>query len=157
MSKVNLEANKTTFSHLSEILNYLPHLSNEKDKKVHLENLIVQLQELKQTAYCYIAEIQANEKKGFGLEELMSSHNLFGIRETGKLLNIGQNKLVEHLLNEKILYRDANQKLQTYQHSINQKLICVVLSKPKVTAKGERLFSQIKLTPKLLSKIACSL
>lgn len=88
-----------------------------------------------------------------GLDRISNSTNLFGIREASKLLKIGQKRLVHLLLDQSILYRDFDGKLQSYQKSIDHGLVKVVTTAPVETQSGDKVFAQIKLTNKLITRL----
>ncbi|WP_180131308.1 phage antirepressor KilAC domain-containing protein [Acinetobacter sp. YH12072] len=94
------------------------------------------------------------EPKAKGLDRIADCTNVLGIRESAKVLKIGQNQLVQYLLDHKVVYRDQYGKIQAYQKSIDQKLIHVVTSAPRLTESGEKVFTQVKLTQKLITRIA---
>ena len=77
------------------------------------------------------------------LEKLAKSMNL----------NIIVHGDIRHLEN-KVVYRDQYSKIQAYQKSIDQKLVHVVTSAPRLTESGEKVFTQVKLTQKLITRIA---
>jgi len=62
--------------------------------------------------------------------------------------------LVQYLLDHKVVYRDQHGKIQAYQKSVDQKLIHVVTSAPRLFESGEKVFTQVKLTQKLITRIA---
>lgn len=94
------------------------------------------------------------EPKAKGLDRIADCTNVLGIRESAKILKIGQNQLVQYLLDHKVVYRDQYGKIQAYQKSIDQKLIHVVTSAPRLFESGEKVFTQVKLTQKLITRIA---
>ena len=94
------------------------------------------------------------EPKAKGLDRIADCTNVLGIRESAKVLKVGQNQLVQYLLDHKVVYRDQHGKLQAYQKSVDQKLIHVVTSAPRLTESGEKVFTQVKLTQKLITRIA---
>ena len=94
------------------------------------------------------------EPKAKGLDRIADCTNVLGIRESAKVLKIGQNQLVQYLLDHKVVYRDQYGKIQAYQKSIDQKLIHVVTSAPRLFESGEKVFTQVKLTQKLITRIA---
>ena len=79
---------------------------------------------------------------------------LISMREAAKELQIGQNKLTQYLLDHKVVYRDQSSKIQAYQKSIDSKLVRVVTSAPRMFETGEKVFTQVKLTQKLITRIA---
>ena len=94
------------------------------------------------------------EPKAKGLDRIADCTNVLGIRESAKVLKVGQNKLVQYLLDHKVVYRDQHGKIQAYQKSVDQKLIHVVTSAPRLFESGEKVFTQVKLTQKLITRIA---
>lgn len=94
------------------------------------------------------------EPKAKGLDRIADCTNVLGIRESAKVLKIGQNLLVQYLIDHKVIYRDQFGKIQAYQKSVDQKLIHVVTSAPRLTDSGEKVFTQVKLTQKLITRIA---
>lgn len=94
------------------------------------------------------------EPKAKGLDRIAGCTNVLGIRESAKVLKVGQNKLVQYLLDHKVVYRDQHGKIQAYQKSVDQKLIHVVTSAPRLFESGEKVFTQVKLTQKLITRIA---
>lgn len=94
------------------------------------------------------------EPKAKGLDRIADCTNVLGIRESAKVLKVGQNQLVQYLLDHKVVYRDQYGKIQAYQKSIDQKLIHVVTSAPRLFESGEKVFTQVKLTQKLITRIA---
>ncbi|WP_075175459.1 phage antirepressor KilAC domain-containing protein [Acinetobacter indicus] len=94
------------------------------------------------------------EPKAKGLDRIADCTNVLGIRESAKVLKIGQNQLVQYLIDHKVVYRDQHGKIQAYQKSIDQKLIHVVTSAPRLFESGEKVFTQVKLTQKLITRIA---
>lgn len=94
------------------------------------------------------------EPKATALDRIADCTNLLGIREAAKELQIGQNKLTQYLLDHKVVYRDQSSKIQAYQKSIDSKLVRVVISAPKMFETGEKVFTQVKLTQKLITRIA---
>ncbi|MEG2446939.1 MAG: phage antirepressor KilAC domain-containing protein [Acinetobacter sp.] len=94
------------------------------------------------------------EPKAKGLDRIADCTNVLGIRESAKVLKIGQNQLVQHLIDHKVIYRDQHGKIQAYQKSVDQKLIHVVTSAPRLFESGEKVFTQVKLTQKLIARIA---
>lgn len=94
------------------------------------------------------------EPKAKGLDRIADCTNVLGIRESAKVLKIGQNQLVQYLIDHKVVYRDQHGKIQAYQKSVDQKLIHVVTSAPRLFESGEKVFTQVKLTQKLIARIA---
>lgn len=99
-------------------------------------------------------KVAALEPKAKGLDRIADCTNVLGIRESAKVLKIGQNQLVQYLIDHKVVYRDQHGKIQAYQKSIDQKLIHVVTSAPRLFESGEKVFTQVKLTQKLITRIA---
>lgn len=99
-------------------------------------------------------QVQTLEPKAKGLDRIADCTNVLGIREAAKVLKIGQNQLTQYLLNHKVVYRDQHSKIQAYQKSIDQKLVHVVASAPRLFESGEKVFTQVKLTQKLITRIA---
>lgn len=99
-------------------------------------------------------KVQALEPKAKGLDRIADCTNVLGIREAAKVLKVGQNQLTQYLLDHKVVYRDNFSKIQAYQKSIDQKLVHVVTSAPRLTESGEKVFTQVKLTQKLITRIA---
>ena len=99
-------------------------------------------------------KVQALEPKAKGLDRIADCTNVLGIRESAKVLKIGQNQLAQYLIDHKVVYRDQYSKIQAYQKSIDQKLVHVVTSAPRLTESGEKVFTQVKLTQKLITRIA---
>ena len=99
-------------------------------------------------------KVQALEPKAKGLDRIADCTNVLGIRESAKVLKVGQNQLVQYLIDHKVVYRDQYSKIQAYQKSIDQKLVHVVTSAPRLTESGEKVFTQVKLTQKLITRIA---
>ena len=58
------------------------------------------------------------------------------------------------MVDHKVVYRDQYSKIQAYRKSIDQKLVHVVTSAPRLTESGEKVFTQVKLTQKLITRIA---
>ena len=94
------------------------------------------------------------EPKAKGLDRIADCTNVLGIRESAKVLKVGQNQLVQYLIDHKVVYRDQHGKIQAYQKSVDQKLIHVVTSAPRLFESGEKVFTQVKLTQKLITRIA---
>ena len=94
------------------------------------------------------------EPKAKGLDRIADCTNVLGIREAAKVLKIGQNQLAQYLIDHKVVYRDQYLKIQAYQKSIDQKLVHVVTSAPRLFESGEKVFTQVKLTQKLITRIA---
>ncbi len=94
------------------------------------------------------------EPKAKGLDRIADCTNVLGIRESAKVLKIGQNQLTQYLIDHKVVYRDQYSKIQAYQKSIDQKLVHVVTSAPRLFESGEKVFTQVKLTQKLITRIA---
>lgn len=92
--------------------------------------------------------------KAEALDRIADSNGLLGIREAAKVLKIKQSQLVTYLLDYKVLYRDQHNKLQTYQYSIERGLTKSIVSEPRQTNNGDIVFSQPKLTQKLITRIA---
>ena len=99
-------------------------------------------------------KVQTLEPKAKGLDRIADCTNVLGIRESAKVLKIGQNQLTQYLIDHKVVYRDQYSKIQAYQKSIDQKLVHVVTSAPRLTESGEKVFTQVKLTQKLITRIA---
>ena len=99
-------------------------------------------------------KVQALEPKAKGLDRIADCTNVLGIREAAKVLKVGQNQLTQYLLDHKVVYRDNYSKIQAYQKSIDQKLVHVVTSAPRLFESGEKVFTQVKLTQKLITRIA---
>ena len=99
-------------------------------------------------------KVQVLEPKAKGLDRIADCTNVLGIRESAKVLKIGQNQLAQYLVDHKVVYRDQYSKIQAYQKSIDQKLVHVVTSAPRLTESGEKVFTQVKLTQKLITRIA---
>ena len=99
-------------------------------------------------------KVQALEPKAKGLDRIADCTNVLGIRESAKVLKIGQNQLAQYLIDHKVVYRDQYSKIQAYQKSIDQKLVHVVTSAPRLFESGEKVFTQVKLTQKLITRIA---
>ena len=99
-------------------------------------------------------KVQVLEPKAKGLDRIADCTNVLGIREAAKVLKIGQNQLAQYLIDHKVVYRDQYSKIQAYQKSIDQKLVHVVTSAPRLTESGEKVFTQVKLTQKLITRIA---
>lgn len=125
-------------------------------KKINLHSA----QQLREQLLSYVEKVVELEKdletltlQAKGLDRIANSTNVLGIRESSKLLKIGQKRLVELLLDQQILFRDLNGKLQAYQKSIDQGLVKVVATEPVETESGDKVFAQIKLTQKLIARL----
>lgn len=94
------------------------------------------------------------EPKAKGLDRIAGCDGNLGIREAAKVLKINQKTLVQCLMDQKVIYRDQSKKLQGYQKSVDQKLIHISVSGPRQTESGEKVFSQVRLTQKLITRIA---
>lgn len=92
--------------------------------------------------------------KAKGLDRIADCTNVLGIRESAKVLKIGQNQLTQYLIDHKVVYRDNFSKIQAYQKSIDNKLVHVAVSAPRLFESGEKVFTQVKLTQKLITRIA---
>lgn len=99
-------------------------------------------------------KVQVLEPKAKGLDRIADCTNVLGIRESAKVLKVGQNQLVQYLIDHKVVYRDQHGKIQAYQKSVDQKLIHVVTSAPRLFESGEKVFTQVKLTQKLITRIS---
>jgi phage antirepressor YoqD-like protein len=99
-------------------------------------------------------QVAVLEPKAKGLDRIADCTNVLGIRESAKVLKVGQNKLVQYLIDHKVVYRDQHGKIQAYQKAVDQKLIHVVTSAPRLFDSGEKVFTQVKLTQKLITRIA---
>ena len=99
-------------------------------------------------------KVQTLEPKAKGLDRIADCTNVLGIRESAKVLKIGQNQLAQYLIDHKVVYRDQYSKIQAYQKSIDQKLVHVVASAPRLTESGEKVFTQVILTQNLITRIA---
>ena len=99
-------------------------------------------------------QVQNLEPKAKGLDRIAECTNVLGIRESAKVLKVGQSQLVQYLIDHKVVYRDQHSKIQAYQRSIDQKLVHVVTSAPRLFESGEKVFTQVKLTQKLITRIA---
>lgn len=99
-------------------------------------------------------KVEILEPKVKGLDRIADCTNVLGIREAAKVLKIGQNQLIQYLMDHKIVYRDLSKKIQGYQKSVDQKLIHIVTSAPRLFESGEKVFTQVKLTQKLIARIS---
>jgi phage antirepressor YoqD-like protein len=99
-------------------------------------------------------KVQVLEPKAKGLDRIADCIDVLGIRESAKVLKIGQNQLTQYLIDHKVVYRDQFSKIQAYQKSIDKKLVRVVASAPRLFESGEKVFTQVKLTQKLITRIA---
>lgn len=99
-------------------------------------------------------QVQILEPKAKGLDRIANCNSNLGIRESAKVLKINQKTLVQYLMDHKVVYRDQSKKIQGYQKSVDQKLIHITVSGPRETESGEKVFSQVKLTQKLITRIA---
>lgn len=129
----------------------------EKQKPFDITNPAHLLQAIEVQAKLNIEltqKVAVLEPKAKGLDRIADCTNVLGIRESAKVLKVGQNKLVQYLLDHKVIYRDQHGKIQAYQKSVDQKLIHVVTSAPRLFESGEKVFTQVKLTQKLITRIA---
>lgn len=129
----------------------------EKQKPFDITNPAHLLQAIEVQAKLNIEltqKVAVLEPKAKGLDRIADCTNILGIREAAKVLKIGQNQLAQYLVDHKVVYRDQYSKIQAYQKSIDQKLVHVVTSAPRLTESGEKVFTQVKLTQKLITRIA---
>lgn len=129
----------------------------EKQKPFDITNPAHLLQAIEIQAKQNIAltqELSIAAPKAKGLDRIADCTNVLGIREAAKVLKIGQNQLAQYLIDHKVVYRDQYSKIQAYQKSIDQKLVHVVTSAPRLFESGEKVFTQVKLTQKLITRIA---
>lgn len=129
----------------------------EKQKPFDITNPAHLLQAIEVQAKLNIEltqKVAVLEPKAKGLDRIADCTNVLGIRESAKVLKVGQNQLVQYLIDHKVIYRDQHGKIQAYQKSVDQKLIHVVTSAPRLFESGEKVFTQVKLTQKLITRIA---
>lgn len=136
------------------------------DRMTELENQAIKPKELSRMDLIQIAlaaeqenielrnHVAVIEPKAKGLDRIASCDGNLGIREAAKVLKVNQKTLVQYLMDHKVIYRDQSKKLQGYQKSVDQKLIHISVSGPRQTESGEKVFSQVKLTQKLITRIA---
>lgn len=129
----------------------------EKQKPFDITNPAHLLQAIEVQAKLNIElsqKVAVLEPKAKGLDRIADCTNVLGIRESAKALKIGQNQLTQYLMDHKVVYRDQFGKIQAYQKSIDQKLVRVVTSAPRLFDSGEKVFTQVKLTQKLITRIS---
>lgn len=97
------------------------------------------------------------EPQAYALQRITQVGEDLGLRESAKVLKIGQSQLINFLLHQKWIYRDGKDKLQAYQDKINQGYLIHHYSSPQQTAHGERVFSQVKITAKGVAKLSMML
>lgn len=102
-------------------------------------------------------KIAVIEPQAHALQRITQVGEDLGLRESAKVLKIGQSQLVNFLLSKKWIYRDGKDKLQAYQDKINQGYLIHHYSSPQQTAHGERVFSQVKITAKGIGKLSMML
>lgn len=129
-------------------------LENQKPKELSRMELIQIALQAEQENIELRGQVAVLEPKAKGLDRIADCTNVFGIRESAKVLKIGQKQLTQYLLDQKVVYRDQHGKIQAYQKSIEQKLVHVSASSPRLFESGEKVFTQVKLTQKLITRIA---
>lgn len=138
------------------VLNRLRELEAQATKPTQLSRMdLIQLAlQAEQENQELRSQVAILEPKAKGLDRIADCTNVLGIRESAKVLKIGQNQLTQYLIDHKVVYRDQYSKIQAYQKSIDQKLVHVVTSAPRLFESGEKVFTQVKLTQKLITRIA---
>lgn len=129
-------------------------LESKKPTELSRMDLIQLALQAEQENQSLRGQVAILEPKAKGLDRIADCTNVIGIRESAKVLKIGQNLLVQYLIDHKVIYRDQFGKIQAYQKSVDQKLIHVVASAPRLFESGEKVFTQVKLTQKLITRIA---
>lgn len=99
-------------------------------------------------------KIAVIEPQAHALQRITQQGEDLGLRESAKVLKVGQSQLVNFLLSKKWIYRDGKDKPQAYQDKINQGYLIHHYSSPQQTAHGERVFSQVKITAKGIARLS---
>lgn len=99
-------------------------------------------------------KIAVIEPQAYALQRITQVGEDLGLRESAKVLKVGQSELIQFLLERKWIYRDGKDKPQAYQDKINQGYLIHHYSSPQQTAHGERVFSQVKITAKGIARLS---
>lgn len=122
--------------------------------RMDILQLAMQAEQENQQLKQHIAVI---EPQAQALQRITQVGEDLGLRESAKVLKIGQSQLVNFLLSKKWIYRDGKDKPQAYQDKINQGYLIHHYSSPQQTMHGERVFSQVKITAKGVAKLSMML
>lgn len=122
--------------------------------RMQILQLAMQAEQENQQLKQHIAVI---EPQAHALQRITQVGEDLGLRESAKVLKIGQSQLIHILLAKKWIYRDARDKIQAYQDKINQGYLICHYSTPQQTIHGERVFSQVKITAKGIGKLSIML
>ena len=137
-----------------KVINTFDALVHQKPVELSRMDLIQIALQAEQENQELRGQVAILEPKAKGLDRIADCTNVLGIRESAKVLKIGQNQLTQYLIDHKVVYRDQFGKIQAYQKSVDQKLVHVVTSAPRLFESGEKVFTQVKLTQKLITRIA---
>ena len=137
-----------------KVINTFDALVTQKPAELSRMDLIQLALQAEQENQVLRGQVAILEPKAKGLDRIADCTNVLGIRESAKVLKIGQNQLTQYLIDHKVVYRDNFGKIQAYQKSVDQKLVHVVTSAPRLFESGEKVFTQVKLTQKLITRIA---
>lgn len=99
-------------------------------------------------------KIAVIEPQAHALQRITQQGEDLGLRESAKVLKVGQSQLIQFLLERKWIYRDGKDKPQAYQEKINQGYLVHHYSSPQQTIHGERVFSQVKITAKGIARLS---
>lgn len=137
-----------------KVINTFDAVMNQKPAELSRMDLIQLALQAEQENQELRGQVAILEPKAKGLDRIADCTNVLGIRESAKVLKIGQNQLTHYLMDHKVVYRDQFGKIQAYQKSIDRKLIHVVTSAPRLFDSGEKVFTQVKPTQKLITRIS---
>lgn len=119
--------------------------------RMQILQIAIQAEQENQALKQHIAVI---EPQAHALQRITQQGEDLGLRESAKVLKVGQSELIQFLLERKWIYRDGKDKPQAYQDKINQGYLIHHYSKPQQTAHGERIFSQVKITAKGIARLS---
>nr|WP_320077532.1 KilA-N domain-containing protein [Acinetobacter shaoyimingii] len=137
-----------------KVINTFDALVTQKPAELSRMDLIQLALQAEEENQVLRSQVAILEPKAKGLDRIADCANVLGIRESAKVLKIGQNQLTQYLIDHKVVYRDNFGKIQAYQKSVDQKLVHVVTSAPRLFESGEKVFTQVKLTQKLITRIS---
>ncbi|MFB2539470.1 phage antirepressor KilAC domain-containing protein [Acinetobacter sp. c3-l95] len=99
-------------------------------------------------------QIAVIEPQAHALQRITQQGEDLCFRECAKVLKVAPSYLIDFLISNGWIYRDAKSKPQAYQTILTKGYLIHHYSSPQLTLQGERIFAQVKVTAKGVAKLA---
>ncbi|AUX84886.1 DNA-binding protein [Acinetobacter sp. ACNIH2] len=130
------------------VLHKLKELESAQPKELSRMDLIQLALAAEQENEALKQHVAVLEPKAQVVDVIADTVNTYTIRETAKTIGVQESKLIDLMLQKRWVYRENShcRRLCAYAHRIDQKVMANKVSKVIVSAEGDKVFTQARVT-----------